>query len=263
MGVFRLVHQHRERDNHCDGGGPPAERGSPLPFPRRSTRSRGGVQNLTDDREGSDEARALDTAALAALWGFSADWQADLVSLLRSNVPISPAVREALADAIQGTSPFGATLKLDGHGALARRMEDLEARREWFIAAPFVAYFLDSEGKTESGFMEASETLQKSESYCRNSYYYHKNANDWIDSVRGKGRFYSRMNDEELAQVWHLSSIRQKTKKPNPPSPEEFDRYRKEQVTGLASHFSDWSNKDLAVSVCVALMDLLPPSKNA
>lgn len=216
------------------------------------------MEEIKDNR--SPEEAALNQAAFNALMGTSADWRADLVALLRSDVPIGPAVRSQLAEAIGGKSEI--TLNLSGHQETLKRMEGLEARRKWMRDGELAASYVAQHSKVDDAFAAAADELGEDDPYWRRRYYYFKRCRDWMQSARREGKFYLTMDSDELETVWHVASCNQKSDKPTPPSAEEFDDLRLRRIRWLWSMFKDKRNGRLAVNTFVRLIEVLPPPKD-
>lgn len=186
----------------------------------------------------SPRARALNTRAFSALIGWERDWQAALMALLRSDAPISPAVRKMMCEAIEGTSTLGLRLTLSGHERSARWWASIQDRREWRAFGPKVDPFVKRAANLPEGLEQAAESLDSTESYCKKSYYYWRDCNEWMHSARNESTCYRAMSDALLSLEFHISSIEQKTLKPQPTSGAKFDREFATQLRSL-SHLAD------------------------
>lgn len=206
----------------------------------------------------------LNLGAFGALYGYSSDWRAKLVDLLRSDVPISIPVRDALADTIEGKNAFGLSITLSGHQAQSKRIDGLEARSGWLREGLEVSEIVGGL-KVEEGFALAESRLGKDDSHCRKRYYYWENCRDWIASARKAGGLYAQMTDSQLEGIWHRASYDQKNEiKPVPLSSAEFD-----EMIAVRLRFLEESNRSsqrpmtgetrrLYFQAMMAMFDLAP-----
>jgi len=246
----------------CEGLGRPAERGLPDPLPQHSTGPLGGGMSKLSQ----DEIDQLNHRAFGALMGFSSDWKTPLVELLRSSAPISSAVRDTLANAIEGTHTAGLSLKLSGHQAQSKRIEGMLVRRTWLQEGRSVKPFVDPAANVQEGFEAAALAMGKDDSHWRKRYYYANNCELWTKSAPIEGKFYSKYPQYYLEDIWHISSYDQKNDiNPNPTTGPDYDRIMKsrprflQSVVEQSSHPFSPESATLFVSAMMAYTDLAPP----
>lgn len=155
------------------------------------------------------EAERLNHLALGSLLGFAQDWQRDLVALLRSDAPIDWAVRNLLADAIEGQNFAGISMQMAGHQAQSKRLEGIYARRAWLAEGRAFASIIEASPSVELGAVAAAEATGKGdESYCRKRYYYAKNYAKWREGC--PSHIYDPFPEGFLEDMWHLAAFDQK-----------------------------------------------------
>ena len=159
--------------------------------------------------------------AFMALLGFSTDWKADLVPLLRSDEPISPFLRDMIADAIEGRGFTGVTLQLHGQQRLANWMDGVKERRRWMEIGRWVADEIARSGVNRlEAFGRAADIFPESDSNCKRHYYYFGQCTRWMEQARLDGQQYAAMDDEQLASIFHFA----KAAKLSPLNGPEYDR---------------------------------------
>jgi hypothetical protein len=195
---------------------------------------------------------ALNQAAFAAALGLSTDWKLDLVRLLRSDEEISVAVREALADAIEGKTTTGASLTLTGHDKTARWIEGLEERREWRAFGRRVATMLVAEQPLDPQFERLAASSIRSDSYHKKCYHYFRRSEAWKRAARSEGEIYGKMSDAALETEFDISSLANKANptNPKPMSGPEFDQLFKAKIRAISAlvdrlGFSGWQRETL------------------
>ncbi len=182
----------------------------------------------------------LNRAAFDAALGFSVDWKADLAELLRSGQEISPSVREALADALEGKSFTRVAFKLEGHERLARWHASLQERRAWRDHGRRVAELIREDGAAlEVQFENAAEKLGTTESKSKKAYYYFKRCQSWMQSASQDGVAYGSMPSEALATEFDIASIAQKTINPKPMNGPTFDEFYTDIIDRLEAALSE------------------------
>lgn len=212
-----------------------------------------------------DEIEALNTRAFGALMGFSSNGKADLAALLRSDAPISPAVRDELAGAIEGGNSAGIAMDLRDHDPQKRRIEGLLVRRQWREDGLKVAPFVKLAG-VERGFAMAAEKFGSGEDNWRKLYYYSKSCDEWVCSARSQGGTYAIMTETKLQDIWHIAalSVRGK-KKPTPPTSEEYGKIQRKRIRFLRAMIdsspSPWSKEkaDFFIGLMLSYADIAPP----
>ena len=201
----------------------------------------------------------LNQRAFTALQGLSTDRLNPVVELLRSNAPISSAVRSALADSIEGSAVLGVQLIPSGHEKLNRWREGWDARRNWFYLGSQVDPFVRNAPTVPDGFTDAEEHLGLKDSYCRKAYYYWKRCTDWKMAAKASDAPYSIMDDDALETEFHFCSLEQKTDNPMPGTAEEYAATKAERVAFARRLFGSTRYPDMAVQVFLFLCRL-PPS---
>lgn len=184
-------------------------------------------------QEKSVQEQRLNSAAFLSLMGLDREWQANLTALLRSDAEIDRSVRELLADAIDGRAYSGVRFSLSGHELSSRWWASIKDRRRWYEFGIEVSPFIETAQNLPAAMEEASEKLGKSESYCKKAYYYRRDCEAWVRSAKEDGGVYATMSEQELASEFHLSSVRQGTPKPIPPSGQSFEAARVERIRAL------------------------------
>jgi len=131
-----------------------------------------------------------------------------MVALLRSDVPIGSAFRQALADLIDGTSAFGARLDMKGHQPILKNMEGVQKRQKYTEIGRFIAKrYREIPANLATPCFEASEKYGESPENCQKQYYYHKRCYDWIGRARVPGSRYASMDDYRLEQIFHIADV--------------------------------------------------------
>ena len=125
----------------------------------------------------------LNKRAFFALKGYSLDWAADLIALLRSNVDIDPIIRETLADAIGGGNVDGTTLSLSGNKPNRYLKAAHAARKSWRKIAAWVAQKQSEGVKYEKAIEAAALEFRVSEKKCEAAVTY---TNDYAAWAVGK-----------------------------------------------------------------------------
>ncbi len=187
-----------------------------------------------------DDHDTLNHRAFGALLGFSKEWRTELVSLLRSDAPISGVVRDELANAIEGETTFGTRLDLIGHDTLSKFFGRFADARESMAVGHYIAELVARKCTVESAFDNAAEKFGKSESECNRDYYYFKKCMKWCADEGKSGRLYSAMSQSELETVYHMALAR----KEQPLSGREWDLQR----TALASEMTELIEPKLGAS---------------
>lgn len=207
----------------------------------------------------TEKDRALNLGALNAVLGFSTDWRRELAALLRSDAPIIYAVRNELADIIEGKSSLSITLK--GHDKSSKRIDGLNARRGWFEDGKKVSQLVEGCDSVDDAFEAATSIIGRDSDYCRKKYYYYKHCSEWIAGARRSGRFYPTMEDQELADVWHFAAFDQKRDRPTPPTANLFDEIRIQRLRFLMTLFDkEQPMERLAINLFTYMSELYPPS---
>lgn len=88
----------------------------------------------------------LNVEAVFALHGQRADIKGTLISLLRSNAPIDPVVREELAQALETEDEGRIRLKIEGTGSGNKNNVGalIQKRREWLIVGGLIQELIES-----------------------------------------------------------------------------------------------------------------------
>lgn len=168
--------------------------------------------------------------AFMALMGFSPDWREDLVPLLRSDRPIPPFLRDILADAIEGRSFTGVSLKLHGQQRLANWLTGVKDRRRWVEIGTTILEDYNASGDDLFETLErAAERLPESEGTCKRAFYYFKRCTAWMEQARSTGHQYAAMDDDQLASIYHFASA----SKVEPMSGSDYDRTSFDTVNWL------------------------------
>lgn len=198
----------------------------------------------------SAEAQRLNHFALGALIGWERDWQTHLSALLRSDAPIGRAVREQLADAIDGRSGFGPRLSMSEHERSARWWASVIDRRRWYDFGAQVAPFVADASNLPTGIEAAAGKLESSEAYCKKAYYYRRDCDAWMARARGEGDLYAQMDTHQLSLEFHIASVDQRKHKPTPMPGPEFDAQARDRLSALGQliapmKLGDWQSHTL------------------
>ncbi|MGE4305273.1 MAG: hypothetical protein AB7E24_14730 [Novosphingobium sp.] len=159
---------------------------------------------------------ALNRRALRALMNFCGNRERALAELLRSDVPIHWAVREALADALEGKpQSFGSPLSFDGTNATKKIADRYEVRLRRLEIARWIRSRQNHAPGYERALDEAAERFNCSRQKCRDSVTYINRMDEWVKSVRLEGTKYGSWSVEELEERFLGSDAAQEPLPPN------------------------------------------------
>jgi hypothetical protein len=154
---------------------------------------------------------ALQGASGAA--GKAGDWRNDVAEALRSNAPLSPEFREALASAIDGDLSglrLGFRLELAANHGKKKRLQDqfggVIVRRDWMSIGQWIADKITSGSSRTDAVTSASDTFAASREKCDSAFVYFTRTTRWLATIRmGDSELASVMDDENLMSLFHVN----------------------------------------------------------
>ncbi|MFB0613889.1 hypothetical protein [Aurantiacibacter poecillastricola] len=160
-----------------------------------------------------EEESPFNRRAFFALRGFTADWRKDLVSLLRSEEPIHPAVREVMAEAIESETVDGTHLDLIGGGENIDRFRAVAAREKWVEIGEWVDVRIAEGMKRKDALPLAEAEFGASYEKCRDALTYSRRCRAYVAKVLAEPKVSPYLTGDMLANVFHHSHIEAERKK--------------------------------------------------
>ena len=173
----------------------------------------------------------LNRRALRAALGMSTQYVRDLCALLRSEQPIHPRVRQAIADALEGNGPFGARLEMHDHEELRRQAEGYAVRLRNMEIGRFVECErarVPGHGSRKRALKAAAGKFAGSYETCDKAYQYFGRVRRWVEGVQVPGTYYCDWAICDLEERFHGSDVDGCEPQPNLPI-----REHDAQVTAL------------------------------
>jgi len=179
----------------------------------------------------------LELRAYLALQGVSGaagkvgDWRNDVAAALRSNSPLSPEFREALATAIEGDlNGLGLGFRLElvaNHGEKKRRQDrygGMIVRGEWMSIGQWMADKIASGSSRADAIASASDTFAASREKCDAALVYFTRVTRWLTTIRhGDSELGKVMDDKSLISLFHSNDAAGRPMDRLPPSAPEME----------------------------------------
>ncbi len=153
--------------------------------------------------DGDSDLSDLNENAWKAALGFSERWDQALIDLLRSDEPIHPWVRKALADAIQGKNTSGVRLKMTGIKEMRSAAAAVETRLLWVRIGEWIEKEIQG-GKTRASAIEAASIrFPRGDKSCDQALDYYRRYRRWRESLGANHPFWG-LSEGSIQRKFHI-----------------------------------------------------------